>query len=439
MHLPRPRIIGLGGGALLGAVIVLLVVFASACSGPRPAAGDPGPTRAGSVLPEAGSSPAESLLPSAKPSSPGSLADLRVSTAGWRTDFTRSNVDLGEIIGGGPGKDGIPAVDEPRFESIGAVATWLSEEAPVIALELNGEARAYPLAILIWHEIVNDTIAGVPVVVTFCPLCNTALAFERTVDGVTYDFGTTGNLRFSDLVMYDRQTETWWQQATGRAIVGELTDTQLVFLPSQIVSLADFAAAYPAGTVLSRDTGNPRDYGRNPYPGYDRADQAPFLFEGVVDGRVAPKERVVTVDSADEAVAYPYSELRKVGLVNDRVAGQAIVVIWESGTASALDAPLIDEGQDVGSTGVFSPEADGRSLTLRRVAPDAPIRDVETGSTWDVTGRATDGPLVGARLEPIPHGDHFWFAWAAFEPSTRIWTAAAAGSSSDVDSPPPLP
>jgi len=428
--------IGVGTGILLGGLIVLLLLSAFVRPGLAPAAGGPAgsePKRAPSALPEAGSSPAASLLPTAEQSSPGSLADLRVSTAGWRTDFTRSNVDLGEIIGGGPGKDGIPAVDEPRFESIEAASTWLSDQAPVIALELEGEARAYPLAILIWHEIVNDTIAGVPVVVTFCPLCNTALVFERTVDGITHDFGTTGNLRFSDLVMYDRQTETWWQQATGRAIVGELTDTQLVFLPSQIVSLADFAAAYPAGMVLSRDTGNPRDYGRNPYPGYDRADQGPFLFEGVVDGRVAPKERVVTVGIAGEAVAYPYSELRKVGLVNDRVAGQAIVVIWESGTASALDAPLIDEGQDAGGTGVFSPEADGRSLTFSRAAPDAPLRDSETGSTWDVTGRAIDGPLVGARLEPVPHGDHFWFAWAAFEPSTRIWTATGA------DSPSPLP
>ncbi len=439
MHVPRLLIVGLGAGILLGAVIVLLLVSGPTRPGAATAAGGPVPTPATSALPQAGSSVARSLVPTAGPSSQGSLADLRVSTAGWRTDFTRSNVDFAEIIGGGPGKDGIPAVDEPRFESLEAASTWLSDQAPVIALELHGEARAYPLAILIWHEIVNDTIAGVPVVVTFCPLCNTALVFERTVDGVTYDFGTTGNLRFSDLVMYDRQTETWWQQATGRAIVGELTDTQLVFLPSQIVSLADFAAAYPAGTVLSRDTGNPRDYGRNPYPGYDRADQGPFLFEGVVDGRVAPKERVVTVASAEEAVAYPYSELRQVGLVNDRVAGQAIVVIWEPGTASALDAPLIDEGQDAGATGVFSPEADGRSLTLSRVAPDAPIRDAETGSTWDVTGRATDGPLEGVRLEPIPHGDHFWFAWAAFEPSTRIWSAAAAGSPSDVDSPAPLP
>ncbi|MDQ3554819.1 MAG: DUF3179 domain-containing protein [Chloroflexota bacterium] len=424
MRTSRPKIIGVGAAVLIGGVLLLILVSASVRPGLIPAAGG----SAGSEPTQGASPSAPSLVPTAEPSSQGSLADLRVSTAGWRTDFTRSNVDLGEIIGGGPGKDGIPAVDEPRFESIQAASTWLSDQAPVISLEVDGEARAYPLAILIWHEIVNDTIAGAPVVVTFCPLCNTALVFERTIDGATYDFGTTGNLRFSDLVMYDRQTETWWQQATGRAIVGELTDTQLVFLASQIVSLGDFADAYPAGTVLSRDTGNPRDYGRNPYPGYDRADQEPFLFEGVVDGRIAPKERVVTVELADEAVAYPYAELRKVGLVQDQVGGEPIVVLWESGTASALDAPIIDDSQDAGATGVFRPEADGRMLTFSRGAPDAPIRDAQTGSTWDVTGRATEGPLEGARLEPIPHGDHFWFAWAAFEPSTRIWTAATEGS-----------
>lgn len=429
MRTSRPNIIGVGAAVLIGGVIVLLLWSGSLRLGLAPAAGGSAgsePTLATARDPQVEPSPAPSLVPTAEPSSQGSLADLQVSTAGWRTDFTRSNVDLGEIIGGGPGKDGIPAVDEPRLESIEAAATWLSDQAPVIALEVDGEARAYPLAILIWHEIVNDTIAGAPVVVTFCPLCNTALVFERTVDGVTSDFGTTGNLRFSDLVMYDRQTETWWQQATGRAIVGELTDTQLVFLASQIVSLGDFADAYPGGTVLSRDTGNPRDYGRNPYPGYDRADQEPFLFEGVVDGRIAPKERVVTVELADEAVAYPYSELRKVGLVTEQVGGEPIVVLWEPGTASALDAPVIDEGQDAGGTGVFRPEVDGRSLTLRRDSPDAPIVDNETGSTWDVTGGATDGPLEGTRLELIPHGDHFWFAWAAFEPSTRIWTADGA-------------
>jgi len=355
---------------------------------------------------------------------PINLENVRFSTAGWRTDFGRASVDLGELRSGGPPKDGIPPIDAPSFESLAAARAWLADQSPVIALEIGGQARAYPLAILTWHEIVNDTLGGEPVVVTFCPLCNTALVFERTLEGRTLDFGTTGNLRFSDLVMYDRQTESWWQQATGEAIVGELTGKRLTFLPAQIVSLADFATAYPAGEVLSRSTGHSRPYGQNPYPGYDRADKPPFLYDGVVDGRLAPKERVVTVGQADDAIAFPVSELAKVGVANEVVAGEPVVVFWAPGTASALDAASVDEGRDAGATGVFRPIAEGRTLTFeRRGGPAAAITDRETGSSWSITGRAIDGELKGATLEPIVHGDHFWFAWAAFSPETTIWTA----------------
>ncbi|MDP8911049.1 MAG: DUF3179 domain-containing protein, partial [Actinomycetota bacterium] len=252
-------------------VIALVVAVAAAC---QPLAGGAAPTPAPSASP---SSDDPDAIPAAD------MSRLRVSTAGWKTDFRRASVDLAEFTGGGPPKDGIPPIDEPGYESIEAARGWLSEPSPVIALVVDGRARAYPLAILIWHEIVNDTLGDEPVVVTFCPLCNTALVFERTLDGTVYDFGTTGNLRFSDLVMYDRQTESWWQQATGEAVVGELTGKRLTFLPAQIVSLADFAAAHPDGDVLSRETGHSRDYGRNPYPGYDEAGERPFLYDGVID------------------------------------------------------------------------------------------------------------------------------------------------------------
>ena len=353
------------------------------------------------------------------------IADLRVSTAGWRTDFTKSSVDLRDFLGGGPPKDGIPAIDHPKFESIAAARGWLSDRSPVISLEVLGSARAYPLAILIWHEIVNDALGGVPVVVTFCPLCKTALAFERQFDGTVYDFGTTGNVRYSDLVMYDRQTESWWQQATGEAIVGGLTGSHLTFLPAQIVSMADFAGAHPRGDVLSRDTGAPRDYGRNPYVGYDEVGQNPFLFTGVIDHRLSAMERVVTIGTGPQATAFPFSELRKVGVATWTLAGTPVVAFWVPGTASALDTSEIDQGRDVGATGVFRPVAGGRTLTFERHGgEEAPITDRETGSTWSVSGRATAGPLAGTRLTPIPHGDHFWFAWAAFAPETTIWTAS---------------
>ncbi len=359
---------------------------------------------------------------------------LNVPTSAWRTDFGIASVDLSEIMGGGPGKDGIPAIEAPRYEPTSAAREWLDERAPVIVVERNGEARAYPLAILIWHEIVNDTLGGVPLVVTFCPLCNTALVFEREIGGSVYDFGTTGNLRFSDLVMYDRQTESWWQQATGHAIVGTLTGTRLPFVASQIVSLRDFAAAHPEAEVLSRDTGNRRNYGRNPYVGYDSVDQQPFLFRGVVDGRLSPMERVVTVAIGDDSVAYPYSEIAEVGVVHDEVDDTPIVVLWQAGVSSALDAALIDEGRDVGAAGVFQPAVDGRNLTFRR-SDEGSIVDIETTSIWSIAGHATEGPLAGKRLEPIVHGNHFWFAWAVFQPDTRIWTQAG---SSDGGTHPPL-
>jgi hypothetical protein len=359
-----------------------------------------------------------------RPTEVPNLDDLRVPMEGWTTDFNRASVDLGDFMGGGPPKDGIPSIDQPRFESIEAARGWLAERAPVIGLELAGRSRAYPLAILTWHEIVNDALGGVPVVVTFCPLCNTALVFEREIAGTIYDFGTTGNLRYSDLVMYDRQTESWWQQATGEAIVGDLTGTRLTFLPAQIVSLGEFAAAHPDGDVLSRDTGSRRSYGRNPYPGYDDVDQRPFLFAGVIDGRVAPKERVVTIGSGEEATAFPFSELRAVGVAAGAVEGEPVVVMWAPGTASALDTSTIDEGRDVGATGVFLPSVDGQALTFERKGGEStPITDRETGSTWSITGVARAGPLAGSRLEAVPHGNHFWFAWAAFSPETTIWTA----------------
>jgi hypothetical protein len=350
--------------------------------------------------------------------------DLKVPTTGWRTDFSKASADYAEISSGGPGKDGIPAIDAPQYESIADARDWLTDRSPVVALELERQARAYPLAILMWHEIVNDTLADRAVLVTFCPLCNTALVFDRELDGAVRDFGTTGNLRFSDLVMYDRQTESWWQQATGEAIVGELTGSKLTFLPAQIIALAAFERAHPAGDVLSRDTGYRRDYGRNPYVGYDTVDQDPFLFDGVLDGRLPPKERVVTVGEASEAVAFPYSELRKVGVAAATVFGDEVVVFWTPGTASPLDGPSIDEGNDIGATGVFRPAVNGRALTFARDGgADAPIRDQETGSTWSIAGIAIDGELEGSKLEPVVHGDHFWFAWAAFAPQTTIWTA----------------
>jgi len=305
-------------------------------------------------------------------------------------------------------------------------------------VQVGDDARAYPIQIFMWHEIVNDTIGGVPVTVTYCPLCNTGVAFERTFDGQVLDFGTTGRLRYSNLIMYDRQTETWWQQATGEAIAGEFTGRQLTFVPASMISWDDFKATYPDGKVLSRDTGYSRNYGRNPYTGYDDVNRSPFLYVGPeTPGTLPPMARVVTVDLNGEAVGYPYDVLQEVHVVNDTVGGVPIVVLWAPGTASALDAGSVAGGDDVGAATTFSRELDGQTLTF--VFDGDRIVDEQTGTEWDVLGQAVSGSLAGSQLTPVVSINHFWFSWAAFRPETRVYspnqpTSAVLSTTSESES-----
>ena len=373
----------------------------------------PGPT----ATPDPGAGDGPVIEPD--PDYEAALDRARFFTSGWETDFSLHSVPYGEIMGGGPPRDGIPPIDDPKFVTAQEADEWLGEKEPVIALEIDGDVRAYPLQILTWHETVNDEVGGVPVSITFCPLCNAAIVFDRRLDGVVYDFGTSGNLRNSDLIMWDRQTESWWQQFSGEAIVGTLTGRQLTFLPSSIVSFGFFREAYPDVKVLSRDTGFSRSYGRNPYAGYDRADNPPFLFDGDLDGRLLPKERVAAVTVGEVDVAFPFSVLEKERAVNYSANGHDLVVFFVQGTLSALDRSSIQDSREVGSTGVFDPNLDGQKLIFRPEG-DA-IVDNETGSVWNILGEAVEGPLSGKRLTRVVHANHFWFAWAAFKPGTLIY------------------
>ena len=338
----------------------------------------------------------------------------------WRTDFTKRTVELDEIVSGGPPKDGIPALDDPTFESVESAGRWLEDTEPVAVVTRGNTVHAYPLQILIWHEIVNDVVDGHPVSVTYCPLCNTMLAFDRNFDGRVLDFGTTGRLRQSDLVMYDRQSETWWQQATGEGIVGQYAGESLTFIPAPLLSWKEVRRAYPEAQVLSRETGYDRSYGDNPYQGYDRGD-GPFarFFRGKTDDRLATMERIVAIDLGGETVAVPFGELAEDPVRNLEVGGQPVAVFWASGTASALDSRRISEGRDVGSSAVFDRRVGEQTLSFETTA-DGRFRDRETGSTWELTGMAVEGTLAGRQLTALPHGNHFWFAWAAFKPDTRI-------------------
>jgi hypothetical protein len=348
-------------------------------------------------------------------------SQLHSLTSTWNTNWARRTIDTSAIMSGGPPRDGIPSIDAPQFVSSNEAASWLVDNEPVIALEINGDARAYPLQVLTWHEIVNDAVGGVPVVVTFCPLCNSALVFDRRHGDEVLEFGVSGLLRNSDLIMYDRTTESLWQQFTGEGIIGDLAGEQLAFVPSALVSFADFRTAYPDGDVLSRETGFSRDYGRNPYEGYDTVGSNPFLYKGPVDGRLQAVERVVTVSLPEAGLdlAYPLSTLSDAGVINDTQGGRNLVVFHKPGTSSALGAASIAEGQDVGATGVFDAVLDDRELNFR--AEGEAIVDEETGSTWNILGQALAGPLAGQQLEPVVHGDHFWFSWAAFKPGTIVY------------------
>jgi Protein of unknown function (DUF3179) len=334
-------------------------------------------------------------------------------------------VDPGDIVSGGPPPDGIPPLDRPRFHAVGEV-DWLAAAEPVAVVELDGQAKAYPLQILVWHEIVNDTVAGVPVAVTYCPLCNTAVSFRRpVVDGTATTFGTSGKLYRSNLVMYDRATGSLWPQALGIAVTGELSGQRLERVATQLVAWADFRAGFPDGQVLSRDTGHQRPYGQNPYPLYDRDGGKPLLFDGRPDGRLPAVERVLGLSEGQQHLAVPYTRLaaqadRGVAAVNLELAGEPVLVVWRSGATSALDRRSIAASRKVGAAAAFARRAGGRVLTFDSTA--GKVTDVQTASTWDQFGRAVAGPLTGTRLAPATAMDSFWFDWAAFHPGTAIWT-----------------
>jgi hypothetical protein len=194
-------------------------------------------------------------------------------------------------------------------------------------------------------------------------------------------------------------------------------------LAAQILGWQAFKDTYPDGEVLSRETGHSRPYGTNPYPGYDDIDSRPFLFDGSTDDRLPAMERVVGVEMEGHAVAYPFPELQQAGVIQDTTGTDEIVVLWSPGATSAVDTRDIVDGRDIGQTGVFRRDLDGQTLTFRS-SPDNVFTDAETGSTWNVSGQATSGPLAGKRLTPIPHTVVFWFAWAAFQPDGRLWQPA---------------
>lgn len=351
-------------------------------------------------------------------------AHLRTMQAAWDTDFSKTTIDLNELLVGIPAsdpRDAIPPIDNPSFEPVTS-SDWLADRQPGVLVDIDGDARFYPLSILTRHEIVNDEFGDVPVAVTYCPLCNTAVTFDRRFQDVVLRLGVSGLLRNSDLVMWDSETHSLWQQITGEAIVGEYAGSQLDVVGSAIVRWGDFKTTHPEGQVLTRNQGFGTPYGFNPYEFYSSRSQPYGFFQGEIDERYPALERVVGVTVGDVDKAYPFSEITEARVVNDTVAGQPVVVFWGAAdTADALDSGEIAAAAAIGTGVAYSPVVDGRTLTFEAVG-DTEFRDAETGSTWSILGQAKAGQLEGSSLELVPHRNEFWFAWQAFFPDSDVWS-----------------
>ena len=394
-------------------LITAVALFTTACAAVDTAGTDP----------TTGSDPATTTTEA--PNTPQAAQRVLPSGASALTDpfndaFADPLIPLTEVSVVLP-PDTIRSIDNPVFLQVADNLEILDPAEPVVALEINGDARAYPVRVMVSHEIVNDVVGGVPIAITYCPLCNSAVSYIREIDGVETTFGTSGLLFASALIMYDRATESLWTHFDGRAVVGVLAGAQLESIPSPLLAWGDFRENHPTGQVLDWNaTGFNRDYGRNPYVGYDDPDTNPFLFFGTVDDRARAKQRVVgiAVDGAATAFSLDHISGGEAKATNATVGERPVVIFWKAGQSSALDTQDVFTGKDVGSVGVFDPVVDGELLTFNVVGDR--FVDEATSSTWTITGEAVDGPLAETVLERLDHLDTFWFAWSTYQPETVL-------------------
>lgn len=342
----------------------------------------------------------------------------------WATDTSMHKVPLNEFTALLK-RDEITPIDSPKFWNKTQSVGFFFDHEPVISIELNKAAKAYPLSILMYHEIVNDVVGGIPVTATYCPLCNAAIVFDRKLKHNTIeynlDFGVSGMLRNSDMIMWDRQTETWWQQFTGEALVGQLSGAMLTLLPSQLISYKEFFDAYPEGLILSYESDKDSvPYGKNPYVSYDNMDiKQPRLFKENVDTRLPAMERVVNVYCGTKDKIYPLTVLREEKVINDNCDGYPLVLFFKMGLVSVLDKKEIRDSKDIGTVTVFIPKIDRTKLTF--TFGNNGFTDDQTKSLWDITGTCIEGKYKGKKLQKVVHGNHFAFAWFAFYPNCEIY------------------
>ncbi|CAN5299683.1 DUF3179 domain-containing protein [soil metagenome] len=346
----------------------------------------------------------------------------------WKTDTTKRSVDLEEIIVSLP-KGAFPKIDYPDFIDKKEGLENFFKHEPVISVEINGEAKAYPLNMLTIHEISNDTLGGIPILPTFCPLCNSGIVYDRRLnfEGKQHEleFVVSGMLRKSDMIMYDKQTESWWQQLMGHAIAGAFNGAELTIIPSLIISVEAFFQRYPNGRILSKKTGNLQaeaQYGKNYYEEYDDLASSPmehYFKNENIDKRLPPMERIVDVHAEGAYKIYPFSKIAEKGVINDTFKSKNIVIFYQSGTVSVLDKKEISQSKDIGAATVFNAEINNQVLTFRKEGNK--FKDDQTNSHWDITGKCVAGSLKGSQLRIEPHGNHFAFAWLAFFPDSIVY------------------
>jgi hypothetical protein len=312
------------------------------------------------------------------------------------------------IVSGGPPKDGIPAVDEPQFVSATEMDYLLKPGDRVFVLAYQDEVRVYPQPVLVWHEIVNDDVAGEQISVTYCPLTGSAVAFTgRAPDGTPLTFGTSGKLVNSNLLMYDRQTDSQWPQILGQAITGSLTGTSADEIPLVWTTWERWKAQGVDAPVLSAETGHLRGYGQDPYGSYAGSDQGYYDDDGLIfpvlheDPRFSPKEVVVGVKVGAARLAIPKEGALEKGAWNLALAGQPLVAVRDA----ALE-----------TVWVFSRQLGDRTVTFQ--FEESTLRD-EEGGTWHRMGPVLEGPS-GERLPTVPFYDAMWFGWYAFFPDTEV-------------------
>jgi len=317
------------------------------------------------------------------------------------TNGIKHNIPLDKIKGGGPPKDGIPSIDNPVFANV-PDSQFMSDSDTVIGLEINGETKAYPIFILVWHEIINDKVGGIPVAVTYCPLCYTNQVFERLIDGQEVEFGTSGKLYNSNLLMYDRLTESYWSQALGIAVKGELTGYELNLIPFDVITWGDWKKLHPDTVVLTTDTGYIRSYATDPYGNYYTEPRIMFPVEHS-DDRMHPKEIIIGFNQDHIYKAYKQNDIELNIIINDSIGETPVMLISLYSENSRAFERTINE------------------LVLNFEYVDGKILDLQTNSEWNYDGLSISGEYRGVQLKRMPIEPGFWFEWFAFHPQTLVY------------------